>query len=156
MNSEEECLQMPVWARAYSGRRIPCTVHRSTINEKHPVCWCVNLNGARRKRWPREILSRPTGSGNCCMTAGTVNEPDLTREQILEPGLQYRMRLPPADLHQGPGPCHTTADGGRDGKSRRPVPVLVNVLHGGDSPDSASSSMRRRSARRRRSASSRM
>src|SRR5262249_12787742 len=62
--------------------------------------------------------------------SGAVNELDAGREQSIDAVLDDRVRLPPADLHQGPRPRRDAMDLGGDLRGDLTVAILVEILHG--------------------------
>ena len=62
--------------------------------------------------------------------AGAVHQRDLRRQHPVDPGLDQRVRLPAADLHDRPRPRHRPFDGGQQFAGIAFVPVFIYEAHG--------------------------
>ena len=82
----------------------------------------------------RDCLVDGFKRGHAHRAAGPVNELQFFGKEFIETVAHDRVGLAPADLHQHPGTSARKRDfGGQDSRDL-PVPILVDVLHGGPIP----------------------
>ena len=68
--------------------------------------------------------------GDAHRAAGAMHQRDLQRQQPVDPGLDQRVRLSAADLHDRPGPRHRPFDGRQQLAGIGFVSVLIYKTHG--------------------------
>jgi len=71
--------------------------------------------------------------GHANRAAGTVNQGDLGRQQVLEAALENGVGLAAADFHDGPGAMDDAPDLAGEQGDRRAFAILVEELHAGPS-----------------------